>query len=358
MLQKYVYRELTLTFLLCFAVFAGVIFLGLGLRELHFYKDLGLEFLLLALPNFAPFVLCYTLPIALLTACTFTYGRMAGDRELDAIRSCGVSLGALVWPAILMGLISSLASLELYQDLMPTSRYNTRRLTRSALQRLVSAPSWGFRQLKVGTSHLHFQSVENGEFRKIVLVRFDGENIAEILLAERCRFTMDNEQGILVAELTDCAGERRQSVNGELRIESGFFGKVIRPIQIDSSYNKPKTIAEMNIMDLETLLGVPFVTRFKPYDLLCEYHRRFAMAFAPLVFSLIGSALGIALRRGSKLAGLGVTTLPVLLVYYPLIEVGNALGAKGVIPPIFAMWIPNLSLTVVAMIVMFFALRR
>lgn len=358
MLQKYVYRELVLTFLLCFLVFAGVIFLGLGLQQLHYYKDLGLAFLIQVLPNFAPFVIAYTLPIALLTACTFTYGRMAGDRELDAIRSCGVSLGKIIWPAIFLGILCSLASLELYQELIPQSRFDSRRITRNALQHIVSAPSWGFRQIRVGTSHLQFEGVENGEFRKIVMVQFKGDEIEEILLAERCRFALDPDQGILVAELHDCSGERRRVVNGQLRTESGFFGTVIRPVSIDVSFNKPKGIADFTTMELELILDVPYATGYKPYDLLCEYHRRFSIALAPLVFSLIGSALGIAIRRGSKLAGIGVTTIPVLLVYYPLIMLGNKLGHDGSIPPILAMWLPNLVVTGIALLVLVLALRR
>lgn len=358
MLQKYVYRELTVTFLLCFAAFSGVIFLGFGLHQLHFYKDLGLAFLLQVMPNFLPIVISYTLPVALLTACTFTYGRMAGDRELDAIRSCGISLGRIVWPAILLGIIGSLASLLLYQDVIPWARFASRKVTRNTIQRIVSAPSWGFRQLKLGTSHLHFQGVEDGEFRKIVMVRFSGEQIEEILLAERCRFALDPDQGTLVAELHDCTGQRRKPSGDTVQTESGFFGTVIRPIQIDSSMNKPKGIADMNSMELELLLGVSFATRYSPYELLSEYHRRFAMAFAPLVFALIGSTLGIATRRGSKLAGLGVTTIPVLLVYYPVIMLGNTLGQQGRIPPILAMWLPNLLVAGIALVVLWWTLRR
>ncbi len=358
MLQKYVYRELVLTFLLCFVAFSGVIFLGFGLHQLHFYKDLGLAFLIQVLPNFFPLVMSFTLPVALLTACTFTYGRMAGDRELDAIRSCGISLARIVWPGILLGIICSLASLLLYQDLIPEARFASRRVTRNALQKLVSAPSWGFRDIKLGSSLLHFKSVENGEFRKIVLVRFAGEEIQEILLAERCRFALDRDNGTLVAELHDCSGQRRKATGDGVQTDSGFFGTVIRPIQVDSTANKPKGIADMTSLELEILIGVPFATRYTPYELLSEYHRRFSMAFAPLVFALVGSTLGIATRRGSKLAGLGVTTIPVLLVYYPVTMLGNQVGQKGHIPPILAMWLPNLLIAGIGLVILWWTLRR
>lgn len=358
MLQKYVLRELTLTFLMCFGAFSGVIFLGFGLHQLHFYKDLGLGFLVQVLPNFIPIVLGYTMPVALLTACTFTYGRMAGDREIDAIRSCGISLGRMLWPAIFLGILASEACLYVYQDWIPQARWNSRKVTRNALQRIISAPSWGFRKLKLGSTFLHFEGVENGEFRRVVMVKFDGKMATEILLAERCRFALDPQDGTLVAELNGCTGERRKAVGDSFKTESGFFGRVIRPIEVDRQFNKPKGIADLTTMDIELLLGVPFQTRYTPYDLLCEFHRRYAMAFAPFVFALIGSVLGISIRGGSKLAGLGATTVPVLLLYYPLMMLGNALGQPGTIPPMLAMWLPNLTLSLVALVVLWWSLRR
>jgi len=357
-LQRYVLRELTLTFLLCFVAFSGVIFLGFGLHQFHLNRELGLSFLVQVLPNFLPMVIGFTMPVALLTACTFTYGRMAGDHELDAIRSCGISLGRMVWPAIVLGIVGSMSCLYIYQNWIPESRLNGRKVARNVLQRISSAPSSGVRQIKIGSSHLHFEGVEGGEFRKVVLVKFEGHGAAEILLAESCRFALDPQDGTLVAVLHDCTGERRKLVGDTYKTEAGFFGTVIRPVEVGRSINLAKGIADLTTMDIELMLDVPFATRYTPYDLLCEYHRRFAMAFAPFVFALIGASLGIAIRGRSKLAGLGATTVPVLLLYYPLVMLGNALGQPGTIPPMLAVWLPNLVVSGVALLILWWTLRR
>jgi len=73
---------------------------------------------------------------------------------------------------------------------------------------------------------------------------------------------------------------------------------------------------------------------------LVEWHRRFALPFASVVFGLL--AIPLSTRSLWSLRSHGfAASLAVILSYYLLLTVGEALGKKGGLPPVMALWLPN-----------------
>jgi lipopolysaccharide export LptBFGC system permease protein LptF len=76
---------------------------------------------------------------------------------------------------------------------------------------------------------------------------------------------------------------------------------------------------------------------------LVEWHRRLALPFANIVFGLIAIPLSTRPLWSLRSSGFAVS-LGVILLYYLLLTVGEALGKKGGLPPIIALWLPNIVL--------------
>ncbi|MEB3160224.1 MAG: LptF/LptG family permease, partial [Synechocystis sp.] len=77
------------------------------------------EVLLLKLPEF----LTYALPISVMLATMMTFGRLGGDSELIALRSCGVSLYRIVLPAVLLSLVVTGWTFLLSEWVVPAANY-------------------------------------------------------------------------------------------------------------------------------------------------------------------------------------------------------------------------------------------
>ncbi|CAN5277775.1 LptF/LptG family permease [soil metagenome] len=80
-----------------------------------------------------------------------------------------------------------------------------------------------------------------------------------------------------------------------------------------------------------------------------EIHKKFSIAFATLVFVLLGAPLAIRFSRG----GLGMTifvSLSVFALYYVGLIGGETLADKGFVSPAVAMWIMNALMTAVGLI--------
>lgn len=80
---------------------------------------------------------------------------------------------------------------------------------------------------------------------------------------------------------------------------------------------------------------------------LVEVHKKWAISLACLVFAMVGIPMALRFPRG----GLGLVIgggLAVFAIYYVGLIAGEGLGNKGIVPPWFAMWAPDLIFGVAA----------
>ena len=75
-----------------------------------------------------------------------------------------------------------------------------------------------------------------------------------------------------------------------------------------------------------------------------EVQRKFSIPFACLVFAALGVPLGIQPSRSVHSRGFSVS-LVLIFVYYLLLTFGQNLGERGALPPVVAVWLPNVVLS-------------
>ena len=82
-----------------------------------------------------------------------------------------------------------------------------------------------------------------------------------------------------------------------------------------------------------------------------EYHKRYAIPFACLVFGILGFSFALKFRRSGK-AGSYVIGLIVFVVYWAFFINGEAFGDKGIIPPFLGMWAANIFFGAIALLLL------
>jgi len=105
---------------------------------------------------------------------------------------------------------------------------------------------------------------------------------------------------------------------------------------------KKKRDQEMTLSELLDKMHDEKAARLHPH-IFTEFHKKFSIPFAALVFVLIGTPLGIRVKRSGKVSGLSLS-VALVLVYYLLFVLGETLGKKGRISPFLAVWVPNILL--------------
>ena len=119
--------ELLKVFVMALLCITGILLMA-GIVAEAAQEGLGPAQILAAIPLLIPSTLPYTIPATTLFACCVTYGRLAADNEILAIKSSGVNILMVARPGLLLGLAMTGVTMSLYWDVIPYSHRLLRRM--------------------------------------------------------------------------------------------------------------------------------------------------------------------------------------------------------------------------------------
>jgi lipopolysaccharide export system permease protein len=347
--HRYVLREILVPFALGLSVFTFVLLIArlLKLIELVVNRGLPVTSVMALFAYILPAFLEVTVPMAMLLAILIALGRLSADSEMIALRSSGLSLYQLVPPiAVFVGLAT---------------------LATAALS--IHARPWGNRSLKTALYDIASTrasaglrpQVFNDEFPGLAIYaeRIDpaGDRLHHVLISDerdlQDRNTIFARGGIMISDpdtrtltlrlldgwiyTTDAKGNAEyqtafESYDVNLDLRQAYAG-----LQRDPDAKELSLVQLRRAMARKRDAGEPYAEE------LVEYHRKFAIPFACIVFGLIAVPLGIQPARGQRAWGFA-TSLVLIFSYYILLSAGQALAEQGVVPAAAGLWLPNVVL--------------
>jgi len=345
-LYLYLFREISIPFLLGIAAFTSVLLMGrlLKLADLVVAKGVPLADIMRMILYLIPSFCLVTIPMAFLLALLLAFGRLSSDSEITAIKACGVSLYGLLPPVLFFALIAYLATTFITAYALPWGNTSFKKLLFNIIQSRITL------SLK--------EKVFNDEFPGLVIYTDsydeDMHHMTGILIHDerdpQAPSTIFADNGLIIADPAAKALRVELRNGGIHRVSGKLDYRLIEFQNYSLSINLSQAPRELvkNELDLtfnELREGIK-APRTPPrllLDMLLEYHRRFALPFACFVFALVGVPLGIQNQRSGKAAGFSIS-IGVLLVYYIIQSAGKTLGLKGLANPAIAVWAPNLIL--------------
>ncbi len=354
-MDRYIARELTLPFLFGVGAFSSIgVSIGTLFELIRKVTEAGLpaslafQIFLLSLPTFV--VLAF--PMSTLLSTMMTYSRFSSDSELIALRSCGVSVKRIVVPAIALSLLITALSFVVNEVIAPASTERAATMLAIALDE--EKPP--FKQGNI--TFQQQQPAENGSGDELVRFfharNFDGTTMSGITVVDFSQ--QDSENGlnqIVNAESAtwDFSRNLWKFTNGTIYAVSanGSFRQIVRfeeqylqlprtPLDLA---NRVKREEEMNIAEATEYLGILRQTGDEKAvrKLEVAIQRKYAIPFACVVFSLVGSAVGIRPQRTGKATSFGVSVV-IIFGYYLLSFITSAMGESGILSPFMAGWLP------------------
>lgn len=297
-----------------------------------------------------------TVPMAFLLAILLGLGRMASDQELLAMKASGISPLQIFWP--LAGLALVICAMTLFMTLYARPTANA----------TLKKELYSIAKTRVGTALR--EKVFNDDFPKIlmyveeiippgntaqgILIVDKRDRVREsIILGKVARITTDDESNTLALKIFDGSiYEREKNRLGFSQTRFNLYDfkldldEIIGPVRQKETGPKSLPMVELlAAIDQKQQRGEKTVAE------IMELHQRIAFGFVPLVFCLLGVALALLPRasRASRAWGL-MLCLFWLLAYYVLLSLGKALGDKEHLHPILATWLPNLTISAMAMV--------
>lgn len=294
-----------------------------------------------------PMVIVYTFPMSMLLATILTVSRLSSDSEIIAFRACGISMYRIVTPIAVIGFVVSLASIWFNEAVVPKATYNSQILYES----LTSADNPRIKR------NINLTEYNGGlPVRTINILEVDQNNLKGITVAEY-------DEGLLARIIRAKSGKWITSGGWEfydgimhifppndkykvtiVEFKKEYIDITISPFSVNT-YNKG--VDEMNAQELAARIALKKRSGEDPTSDRVNWHMKFSIPFASLIFSILGASVGLRPLRSSSSLGLGMS-LVIILIYYILISLCMGLGLSHLIPPILAAWLPNLLIGIVS----------
>jgi lipopolysaccharide export system permease protein len=343
-LDRYISREMVATFLFGLGLFSTLLVANQIFYVLRVATQFGAP-VAKVLPLMAlriPFLIGFGMPMATLLGTILCFSRLSEAREIDAMRTSGISLARISRPVVFVGLLISVANYALNEQLAPLTE-DVYRIQHGQLLRpadLDTRRNVLFReQTRDGTEIIVFARVlepKTESLRDVTLSEYRRDRLYRVIEARRARW--DRSSWLFF--------DGRMSFFQEYSVTTTFERLRLNVSRPPTELSVPgKATAEMSRRELEAFIrGLGPEEAVARRRLLVDLYNKEAMPAASLPFALLGLPLGLVpVRSGSRSIGFGLTVVA-LIVYYILATSSGLLGAGGVLPAPVAAWLPNVAL--------------
>ena len=363
LLDRYIVREMLAPSAIGLLVFTFVLLIDQIPRLLAVLvaRSADLTTILRVFLNLLPSILAVTIPMAFLLGVLLAFGRLASDSEIVALRAVGVSPLRLLAPVMMLA--AAMTALTFYINAVALPRANQAHrelvfsLVVSKARTDVKARTFTD-SLLPGRMMLYVQDIEPDTGRWKNLLIHDTRDLREpkLILAKTGELVVDRDRQIVRIELGP--GSQHSFFPSDPReYNRTAFGSMGWDLPVDEFFPDRKKLMlskgdrEMTLGELASRIaqmrssgqGRKEWGRFS-----VEWHKKFAIPAACLVFGLLGLGLSLGSKKEARSSAFALS-IAVIFVYYVLIRLGEQAGDTGMMTPFLSMWAANLVLGAIAL---------
>ena len=439
-LNKYLFNQSLIPFVLSVGVITTVLFLQFLIRAVDRFLGKGLDALTIfeyLYLNLA-WIIALSVPMSLLISSVMTFGRMAQQNEITALKSAGVSLYNIIKPALWFGTFVAVGLCIFNNFILPEMNYNARLLARDIYKKkpeLSIEPGYfvdmipqytmivkemdgkDFKDVKIFSKNKESEQTTiyanagslssndniitidlmDGEIHEIDLsdydyyrkIRFKTHQITismDELMLNRTTESNRTDREMRVPQMIDEIAMNKLLISqiyeriDKVKAEIGITDPNINSLEnIEKEVDKLKqSKVNTNVRDEQYNENVPIpnienkqyilsltnnarqfkneFTLIENYEktnnkFKVEIHKKFTLAIACILFTLVGAPLGILVRNGGMTIASGLS-IAFFLIYYILLIWGEQLADRNLLNPGLGSWLPNIILFVSGMIIL------
>ncbi|MAB81451.1 MAG: hypothetical protein CMJ89_19090 [Planctomycetes bacterium] len=331
-LQLYVLRQLLLAVSFSALGIMLIVLPSIAVQAIHKLKGASLSMIVEYLPMVAVMLVPYLLPMAFLLGVVATFGRLAAERELVAIRMAGIHPARLSLPVILVALLLSGGTDLLLAEVCPNWKFAQRTFLRQSQEKILRDFQRGGRsEIDTEGFYLKADRVDGSSYYGVTL-EFDLEEERHVVDAEEA--TLEVHEDLLVARLQ---GAQVLTENAKFESESPTFSIALDDLFPESRLDRtPAKYHPSSTLRRELAETDP--TPERAHELRYQIHSRHALSMTYLLFLLLGIPTGIRLRSSTQL-GAFTGAIGYAFAYYILaMRLGKELALGGSIPALVAAW--------------------
>ncbi|MCB5228762.1 MAG: LptF/LptG family permease [Candidatus Cloacimonetes bacterium] len=410
-LSRYILKEHIAPFFISLGVVTMVLLIDriIDLLNLIIEKKLPAPIIVEVFALSLPYMLALSIPMAVLVATILAFGRMTVDRETIAMKSSGINLYSMIKPLVVMAIL--LTGLMVYFNhwFLPETNHKLKNLmvkiayykpmtiikageftpiadytvyakdnegdllreliiydrSQTTFPRVIRAQTGTVQQMDRGNTLK--LTLKNGEMHERVekeptkysLRSFDTfvvhiRDLGHDLDIGESGYRTDREMTYQQLRLNI------KDKDEELRLKHTEVKELSRRIDAmqDQPFSHEKAVEHRRLSIMRKMAE----DRISELDLgqrslKVEYHKKFALSFAIIIFILIGIPLGLMTRSSGIGMAFSVSSI-IFLIYYVALNGGENLADKGLVSPFLAMWLSNIIFFILAIALILASIRE
>lgn len=297
--------------------------------------------------NFIPYYSNLFSPLFVFIAVIFFTSKLAGNSEIIAMLSSGVSFRRLMRPYMISCVLIASVTFYLNSFVIPHGtviRQNFESLYRNS-KKNTSAENV---QLQVGKGTVAYIQHYDDRYKRgygFSLDKFEGKKLVSHMTAMEIQYdTIADAKYHWKAtnwKTRTLVGLRERIVTGDVKDTV----ILMEPIDLVYSKGQQETFTSPELLDYiskQTSRGSGNVVQYE-----VEFHKRIAMSFSSFILTIIGLSLSARKRKGGMGLYLGIG-LGLSFGYIMLQTVSSTFAINAGTPPVLAAWIPNLIFAFIA----------
>lgn len=411
-LERYILKENFKPFLSSLIVVTFVMILDrlLDLLKIIIEKQLDAWSIVEIFGLSLPFMMALTIPMAVLLATIMSFGRLSTDNELVAFKSCGINIFSLMKPTVIAALLLSLFMLYFNDQILPESNHILKnKMIEVNYRRPATAIEPGmFNKTKDITVYVRDRI--DSELYGIMIYNRENSKFPATINAEHGRIELSDGGNSMIATLYDGQMHERDDKDRDVYNIRNFKKLILnmpdlgfKMREVDSDYRSDR---ELNVKAMQAIISEKrskaiavegeidslkqelsfwkgtieetdekekatkrlnnslkiksdkyenYEKKIRMYEV--EVHKKYALAFACLIFVLIGAPVGMMTKSNGVGMAFTVSSV-VFMIYYGALTGGEQLADKGIVEPWLSMWIANIVLGIIGIYLIVISVRE
>lgn len=294
--------------------------------------------------NFIPYFINLFIYLFTFISVIFFTSKMAGDTEIIAILSSGVSFRRLLYPYMVSAVLLAIMSFYLGNFLIPKTNAE-RRIFKNAYMEDLTRDKTRNLHLQIAPNTYAFVESYNTKLstgHKFSLEKFEGQKLIYKLMADKIILDSVNGNWIFKNYFIRTFDDTGQSLIKGAKMDT------VLSLEPEDLYKIKEVFEEMDYFELNDYIVSEKEKGSKSYKKFeVEKNKRASGPVAIIILTVIGVALSSRKVRGGIGMHLGVG-IGLTFSYILLMQVSTVFSTFGNLSPTIASWIPNIIFTIIA----------
>jgi len=295
--------------------------------------------------NFIPYFANLFSALFTFISVIFFTSKLSGDSEIIAILSSGVSFKRLLVPYFVSAIILTIFSFVLINWIIPPANKARLNFEEKYIRARFRFDAKDIHKQILPGTFIYMESYNNlyDIGYKFSIEKFDGSHLVSKLISDYIQWDTTLNKW----KITNFVN--REIVEGKEVLTTGRRLDTVLNMKPEEFYMRPNAVEAMNYNQLnrfieeETLIGSDNITLWK-----IEKNKRFAFPFSTIILTVIGVCLSSRKRRGGIGLNIGLGIF-LAFSYIMFMQVSTVMATNANVSPVFAVWIPNILYSIIAL---------